>query len=154
MLLSNSRGLIFSKNFVLTSPPISNYFFESFMRWSNCKEIRGESDNPQQESTFVETDGELKKGFFGADILVTEAKTSGKCSLGTCVLLQDPSTWGEENKCKLEIFQVKPCTLFYFRERCGDSSSQVSRWRLFWTFSIWNPFEKFLERKNDTSLPL
>jgi len=46
----------------------------------------------------METDGNLKKGFFGADIFVTEGKRSGKCSLGTCFLLQNPATWGEEDK--------------------------------------------------------
>jgi len=46
----------------------------------------------------IETDGSLKKGFFGADIFVTEGKRPGKCSLGTCFLLQNPSTWGEQDK--------------------------------------------------------
>merc|ERR1740123_1850039 len=46
----------------------------------------------------MEADGELQKGFLGPDILVTEGKTNGRCSLGTCFLLQNPSTWGEEDK--------------------------------------------------------
>lgn len=45
-------------------------------------------------------DGKLTRGFHGADLFVTEGKTSGVVSFGTGVLCQDPSTWGREDTSK------------------------------------------------------
>lgn len=53
-----------------------------------------------QESAALEhshSPGKLRLGFYGPDIFVTEGVTSRKNSLGTCVLLQDPATWGEKD---------------------------------------------------------
>jgi len=53
-----------------------------------------------------EKEGKLERGFAGPDIFVTEGKLknnhgvyeTSECTFGTCVLLQNPSTWGEQDK--------------------------------------------------------
>lgn len=55
----------------------------------------------EQENASLEENasslGNLRLGFHGADILVTEGVTTQKNHLGTCVLLQNPSTWGKKD---------------------------------------------------------
>ena len=68
-----------------------------------------------------EIDGNLDMGFCAADIFLTEGiisnKAGRKASLGTCVLLQNPATWGEKDTCIAPIlwFQPKKFTLWAMR---------------------------------------
>jgi len=63
--------------------------------------IIGAAGESAQEIAEVHTSfGDLKAGFCGPDIFLSEASHAGRNSLGTCVLLQDPSTWGRMDKSK------------------------------------------------------
>jgi len=75
--------------------------------WLKNMKFAAAGVSKQESANFIiennpKFDGLLKKGFYGADILVTEGKNSGTgtVSFGTCVLLQDPDTWGRQDKSK------------------------------------------------------
>ena len=53
-----------------------------------------------------ESYGNLKRGFTNAEVMVIESKTASTCHIGTCVLLQDPTTWGKNDKCNTSILKT------------------------------------------------
>jgi len=74
------------------SEKIHDVWFEgvTFEAAGRTAQENGETENEKLH-------GNLQRGFSGADIFVTEGKVSGTCNFGSCVLLQNPSTWGKED---------------------------------------------------------
>ena len=64
--------------------------------------------------------GNLRLGFYGSDVYVTEGVTTRQNHLGTCVLLQNPATWGEEDTCNWTLSEItfhNFCTFRYVAYR-------------------------------------
>jgi len=75
--------------------------------WLKNMKFEAAGVSKQESANFIiennpKFDGLLNPGFYGADIFVTEGKNSstGTVSFGTAVLLQNPDTWGRQDKSK------------------------------------------------------
>jgi len=79
------------------SEPVKQFEDDDWFDDVTCEPAGETKQESAEVGENLHSEGQLHRGFVGADIFVTEGKVSKKCNFGTCVLLQDPATWGKKD---------------------------------------------------------